>query len=960
MASVSRSRPTTNERSGAGGKIVRGRQIAAARARTPYDRPVAASGAPSPNPNWLTGLIFPTSRIIATGATKIFSSVFGPETSSSSSSSGTDSSSEDGMDDGNDDYDVPYDNGGRLDETGATSELIECFGSEPQLTAGKSEIKHVIEKLVMQETFSRSKEPDLGGGFWGLISCGVRGGAGYQLFSSSAPVASFWFWCGIATNPDKFKAVGEWPIPKFIPEAKQRYSTYDMEFYAVVRSIRLWRYYLLPQELVLYSDLQAFEVHSVSKTFEIRIPAYQVNAEPSRDCTKSCKHKAAFYAIGPHRERKWAICCLVSSVLPNILKSSWEKPGGNGPGMYPCWVGLCDHPKALVILLFSLLYLLLHHVIDHGHEHWVHITAHRAAKKFPSGFELCSSSPTSVIITEMTFAMLLGSLLVEDDDSLFVEDDEYNKIEPSLFAPSFIVNTFGRNFLAIDLVIVPGIGIELPRAFLMAPITLAATNFCYPFLRAIFLLCLCLVGFEALVGVFDDGTVLHRCPLLSSFRNLNGVLRLCDQKTQCLGHGLRNPISALESGALVINLPVEVSDADYEINPLSSAPVLRFRKECDRLIEIIKSRVIDGSTMEEEKDGTLGGIPNRTIGDVTPELCSKAVMEAKQWLEEKKVASSSKSGMDRGTCTLSSIARSQQKVYSLSSGSWNIQEEIRKVRSKATEDMLKTSARIDLPSYAWERKSLDESLLADEKDWEGGAKVHNFDLFPATGSISASLELAAGAITSHGLPASALELTHNISWEEDFTSQPIFSSSAQIQDLEGIQPVEGEGHAGSNSRLPTIPDPAVEHVNPSTDSRTYSADKEETELRGNPNTNGFCISRSSFGAGDDEQTLRSSHDTSPKPVGSNRDNLVNIVPMEETCELLSEASMEVPVIYETNSSAAAGGSQGSCTMQCEELSHEPSQPNLEDSLVGKTSPTVEKQQGRKLSSRYNRKSRGKR
>lgn len=94
----------------------------------------------------------------------------------------------------------------------------------------------------------------------------------------------------------------------------------------------------------------------------------------------------------------------------------------------------------------------------------------------------------------------------------------------------------------------------------------------------------------------------------------------------------------------------------------------------------------------------------------------------------------------------------QQKVYSLSSGSWNIQEEIRRVRSKATEDMLKTSARIDLPSYAWERKSLDEPLLADKKDWEGGAKVHNFDLFPATGSISASLELAAGAITSRGLP----------------------------------------------------------------------------------------------------------------------------------------------------------------------------------------------------------------
>lgn len=44
---------------------------------------------------------------------------------------------------------------------------------------------------------------------------------------------------------------------------------------------------------------------------------------------------------------------------------------------------------------------------------------------------------------------------------------------------------------------------------------------------------------------------------------------------------------------------------------------------------------------------------------VTPELCSKAVMEAKKWLEEKKVASSSKSDMDRGTCTVSSVAGSQ-------------------------------------------------------------------------------------------------------------------------------------------------------------------------------------------------------------------------------------------------------------------------------------------------------------
>jgi len=40
-------------------------------------------------------------------------------------------------------------------------------------------------------------------------------------------------------------------------EAKQNYSSYDKEFYVIVQSIRHWRYYLLPQEFVLYSNHQA-------------------------------------------------------------------------------------------------------------------------------------------------------------------------------------------------------------------------------------------------------------------------------------------------------------------------------------------------------------------------------------------------------------------------------------------------------------------------------------------------------------------------------------------------------------------------------------------------------------------------------------------------------------------------------------------------------------------------------
>jgi len=40
-------------------------------------------------------------------------------------------------------------------------------------------------------------------------------------------------------------------------DARQRYSTYDKEFYAVIQALRYWRHYLLPHEFVLFSDHEA-------------------------------------------------------------------------------------------------------------------------------------------------------------------------------------------------------------------------------------------------------------------------------------------------------------------------------------------------------------------------------------------------------------------------------------------------------------------------------------------------------------------------------------------------------------------------------------------------------------------------------------------------------------------------------------------------------------------------------
>jgi hypothetical protein len=42
-------------------------------------------------------------------------------------------------------------------------------------------------------------------------------------------------------------------------ETKEKYSTYDKEFYAVIQDLKKWRHYLIPKEFVLYSDNQTLQ-----------------------------------------------------------------------------------------------------------------------------------------------------------------------------------------------------------------------------------------------------------------------------------------------------------------------------------------------------------------------------------------------------------------------------------------------------------------------------------------------------------------------------------------------------------------------------------------------------------------------------------------------------------------------------------------------------------------------------
>lgn len=81
----------------------------------------------------------------------------------------------------------------------------------------------------------------------------------------------------------------------------------------------------------------------------------------------------------------------------------------------------------------------------------------------------------------------------------------------------------------------------------------------------------------------------------------------------------------------------------------------------------------------------------------------------------------------------------QQKRISPASGSWNIQEEIRKVRFKATEEMLKTrsSSKINWSSFALEHKNGPDSFVSN------GLRPAEEDTQSSKKSVDAYVDLAA-------------------------------------------------------------------------------------------------------------------------------------------------------------------------------------------------------------------------
>ncbi|KAM3379425.1 protein KAKU4 isoform X1 [Capsicum galapagoense] len=368
------------------------------------------------------------------------------------------------------------------------------------------------------------------------------------------------------------------------------------------------------------------------------------------------------------------------------------------------------------------------------------------------------------------------------------------------------------------------------------------------------------------------------------------------------------------------------------------------RKERDQLVMIINSRVVDSSSLEGE--GSLGlhsTIPYKTIADDSLAHSNQAIIEARKWLEEKRDGlrsdntfvglSSVGKSVDDSFSSPVEMAKSYMKVrplwasptvdhsglrtpsqmksklfdeetpYTVSgdslsslkkknsyaSGSWNIHEEIRKVRSNATEDLLRAhpSKETDYQLRSVERKAEPNSAVGD---LTGTSTVEKID-------DSSSLRLA--KLSDVPIKWSDVEITQDGGESETGPLNP--SSSIQLKD----QTIRVGEHAARESVMPSGPVLSSEHNDGSGPHITGSEAREVTRPNLAQSSNGYASLEASLSAG---QT-RGQNDShiggeKPKPGTSSQDKSTGHHQMEDKCELLSETAVDVPDVNEMTDSPA--------------------------------------------------------
>ncbi|MED6125078.1 hypothetical protein PIB30_065120 [Stylosanthes scabra] len=260
------------------------------------------------------------------------------------------------------------------------------------------------------------------------------------------------------------------------------------------------------------------------------------------------------------------------------------------------------------------------------------------------------------------------------------------------------------------------------------------------------------------------------------------------------------------------------------------------REEGDRLIKIIRSRVVDSPANDNDEDKMSRDM-------VSPELCSAAVMEAKKWLQEKKSGLKSNSDLGYGSRSLDLVTLTQSpkdegspadvaKSYMRSrppwaspsidhikpptpvgiqlfkeetphlfggnststsklkrdtpaTGSWSIQDEIRRVRSRATEEMLRTvpSSKTDLSPFSMDYTNNVRTSATENIKASSGENAHNFT------NVEYALPNLASGIGGQASPG--LESKLNGYLPESLPSGQANANSDQKQGFGAVQQSKG-------------------------------------------------------------------------------------------------------------------------------------------------------------------------
>ncbi|XP_022982020.1 protein KAKU4-like isoform X4 [Cucurbita maxima] len=391
------------------------------------------------------------------------------------------------------------------------------------------------------------------------------------------------------------------------------------------------------------------------------------------------------------------------------------------------------------------------------------------------------------------------------------------------------------------------------------------------------------------------------------------------------------------------DFPPEKKDSKHLIEQLLMQETFS-RAERDKLFQIIESRVVECQSIEGEAAGRLTELSNKAVDsdDGGSAVCSTAILEAKTWLNEKRLGlgSSSTLELDHGPCTLNStmlplvndeetgslvdvaksymrerpiwaspsvnnfefkspspsrlqlfkeetsfsvsgnpLSSSKIKRESPASGSWNIQEEIRRVRSKATEEMLRSrsSAKLDWSLFASDYKG---NLSSARSDYP---KIHSQEKMQhAVQSIDKSMNRFAD-----------ISVTHNLS--ESKITQDVPENGACLLG-------SGSIFQQQDKDFETNPTNERKASNSSLDERGCSTVHEVAGL-----ANGLPSLPSSTG----ELAVEENHVDKivEESNSSGHDHEAKGLPVKERCEL-SEVSMEVPNTNDADATANKVPSDG--------------------------------------------------